>query len=171
MLRTGLDRLIHDRPSLVLDRRVGLITHPAAVLPDFASALDALQASGVQVIALFGMEHGFSGAAADGAAVADDRDARTRIPVHSLYGGTREPTAAMLAGVDILIFDVQDVGVRFYTFISTLYHVLRSAGKHGVSVLVLDRPNPINGLAVEGPLIGPGSNRSSASRPFPSATA
>ncbi len=129
------------------------ITHPAAVLPDFTSALDALQAAGVQVTALFGMEHGLAGAAADGAAVADDLDAQTRIPVHSLYGATREPTAAMLVGVDVLVFDVQDVGVRFYTFISTLYYALRSAGKHGVPVIVLDRPNPINGLAVAGPLL------------------
>ena len=120
MVQTGLDRLIHDRLSLVRAKRVGLITHPAAVLPDFTPALDALQAAGVQVSALFGMEHGLSGAAADGAAVADDLDAQARIPVHSLYGATREPTAAMLAGVDVLVFDVQDVGVRFYTFISTL---------------------------------------------------
>jgi uncharacterized protein YbbC (DUF1343 family) len=126
------------------------------VLPDFTSALDALRAAGVQVTALFGMEHGFSGAAADGAAVGDDLDAQTRIPVHSLYGAIREPTPAMLDGVDILLFDVQDVGVRFYTFISTLYYVLRSAGKHGVPVIVLDRPNPINGLAIEGPLIESG---------------
>jgi len=156
MVQTGLDCLLHDRLSLVRNRRVGLITHPAAVLPDFTSTLDALQAAGVQVSALFGMEHGLSGAAADGAAVADDLDAQTRIPVHSLYGATREPTAAMLAGVDVLVFDVQDVGVRFYTFISTLYYALRSAGKHGVPVIVLDRPNPINGLVIEGPLIEPG---------------
>ena len=156
MIRTGLDRLLHDRLSLVRDRRVGLITHPAAVLPDFTSALDALRAAGVQVTALFGMEHGLAGAAADGAAVADDLDAQMSIPIYSLYGATREPTAAMLAGVDVLVFDVQDVGVRFYTFISTLYYVLRSAGKHGVPVIVLDRPNPINGLAVEGPLLEPG---------------
>jgi len=156
MVQTGLDRLIQDRLSLVRDRRVGLITHPAAVLPDFTSALDALRAAGAPVTGLFGMEHGLAGAAADGAAVADDLDAQTRIPVHSLYGATREPSAAMLAGVDVLVFDVQDVGVRFYTFISTLYYALRSAGKHGVPVIVLDRPNPINGLAVEGPLLEPG---------------
>jgi uncharacterized protein YbbC (DUF1343 family) len=155
-VQIGLDRLIHDRLSLVRGRRVGLITHPAAVLPDFTSALDALQAAGVQVIALFGMEHGLAGAAADGAAVADDLDAQARIPIYSLYGATREPTAAMLAGVDVLVFDVQDVGVRFYTFISTLYYALRSAGKHGVPVIVLDRPNPITGLAVEGPLLDSG---------------
>jgi uncharacterized protein YbbC (DUF1343 family) len=81
MIRTGLDCLIHDRLSLVQARRVGLITHPAAVLPDFTSALDALQAAGAQVIALFGMEHGLAGAAADGAAVADDLDAQARIPI------------------------------------------------------------------------------------------
>ena len=84
MVQTGLDRLIRDRLSLVQDRRVGLITHPAAVLPDFTSALDALRAAGAQVTALFGMEHGLAGAA-----VADDLDAQTRIQVHSLYAATR----------------------------------------------------------------------------------
>ena len=153
MIHTGLDVLFHDWLHLLRGKRVGLVTHPAAVLPDFTSALDALQAAGAQVTALFGMEHGLAGAAADGAAVADALDAQARIPIYSLYGATREPSAAMLAGVDVLVFDVQDVGVRFYTFISTLYYALRSAGKHGVPVIVLDRPNPINGLAVEGPLL------------------
>jgi uncharacterized protein YbbC (DUF1343 family) len=126
------------------------------VLPDLGSSFDALRAAGVQVTALFGMEHGISGAVADGAEVCDAFDAETRIPVYSLYGSTREPSAAMLARLDALVFDVQDVGVRFYTFITTLYYVLRAAGKHGVSVIVLDRPNPINGVTIEGPLIEPG---------------
>ncbi len=81
---------------------------------------------------------------------------RTGLPVFSLYGANREPTADMLAEVDVLVYDVQDVGARFYTFISTLYHVLAAAGRHGRVVVVLDRPNPINGLAVEGPLVAPG---------------
>ncbi len=155
-VRTGLQVFFSDRRDLLAGRRVGLITHPAAVLPDLTSSLDALLAAGVRVTALFGMEHGFAGAAADGAAVGHARDARTRLPVFSLYGATREPTAEMLAEVDVLLFDVQDVGVRFYTFISTLYYILRTACQHGVSVIVLDRPNPINGLAVEGPSVAPG---------------
>ena len=156
MVYTGLDILLRDRLSLLQDKRVGLVTHPAAVLPDLAPAADALSAAGVRVAALFSMEHGLAGAAADGAAIHHTVDSRTGIPVHSLYGATREPTAAMLAGLDVLVYDVQDIGARFYTFISTLYYVLRAAGQHGLPVIVLDRPNPINGISIEGPLIEPG---------------
>ncbi len=155
MFRTGLENLLHDGLPQVRGKRIGLITHPAAVLADCTSALDALRAAGVQVAALFGLEHGLTGAAADGAAVADAVEPRTGIPVFSLYGATRAPTAAMLAGLDALIYDVQDVGARFYTYISTLYYVLRAAGRHGVPVIVLDRPNPLNGVAIEGPLLAP----------------
>lgn len=155
-VRTGLQVLLRDRLDLLAGRRVGLITHPAAVLPDLTSSLDGLLGAGARVTALFGMEHGLAGAVADGAAVDHGRDARTGLPAFSLYGATREPSAEMLAGVDLLVYDVQDVGTRFYTFISTLYYVLRAAARHGVPVMVLDRPNPINGLALEGPTIAPG---------------
>ena len=155
-VRTGLQVLLRDRLDLLAGRRVGLITHPAAVLLDLTSSLDALLNAGVRVTALFGMEHGLAGSAADGAAVEHGRDARTGLPVFSLYGATREPAPEMLDEVDVLLLDVQDVGVRFYTFISTLYYVLRAAHRHGVPVIVLDRPNPINGLTVEGPSIAPG---------------
>lgn len=155
MFRTGLENLLDDGLPRVRGKRIGLITHPAAVLADCTSASDALLAAGVQIAAFFGPEHGLAGAAADGAAIADAVEPRTGIPVFSLYGATREPTAAMLAGLDVLVYDVQDVGVRFYTYISTLYYVLRAAGRHGVPVIVLDRPNPINGVAVEGPLVEP----------------
>ncbi|MGQ9768886.1 MAG: exo-beta-N-acetylmuramidase NamZ family protein, partial [Anaerolineae bacterium] len=154
-VRTGLEVLC-DRRDPLAGGRSGLITHPAAVLPDLTSSVDALLEAGVRLTALFGMEHGFASSAADGVAVGHGRDARTGLPVFSLYGATREPTAEMLAGVDVLLFDVQDVGVRFYTFISTLYYILRSARQHGVSVIVLDRPNPLNGLAIEGPSVAPG---------------
>ncbi len=156
MFRTGLENLLYDDLSLLRGRRVGLITHPAAILPDCTAALDALLAAGVQVTTLFGLEHGLTGAVADGVAVGDERDRRTGLSVFSLYGAVRAPTAAMLAGLDVLVYDVQDVGARFYTFISTLYHVLAAAGRCGVPVIVLDRPNPINGVAIEGPLVEPG---------------
>jgi uncharacterized protein YbbC (DUF1343 family) len=156
MTLTGLDLLISKRLDLVYDRRVGLVTHPAAVLPDLTSAVDALLDADVRLTALFGPEHGFDGSAADGAAVGDAVDPRTGLPVLSLYGPTKEPTPAMLADVDVLVFDMQDVGARFYTFISTLYYLMRSAAKVGKPVVVLDRPNPINGARVEGPLVEPG---------------
>ncbi len=158
MVRTGLDILLRDRLDLLTGKRVGLVTHPAATLgvPDFMSSLDALRAAGVNLTALFGMEHGFAGSAADGKALGNATDGRTGLPVFSLYGATKEPTAEMLAGVDLLVYDVQDVGVRFYTFISSLFYILRAAGEHGVPVIVLDRPNPLGGVAVEGPSIAPG---------------
>jgi uncharacterized protein YbbC (DUF1343 family) len=156
MVQSGLEILLRDRLDLLRRKRVGLVTHPAAVLPDLTAATDALLAAGAPIAALFGMEHGAAGAAADGAPVDHTVDGRRGVPVYSLYGATREPTAAMLAGSDALVYDVQDVGVRFYTFISTLYYLLRAAGQHGVPVIVLDRPNPINGVAIEGPLVEPG---------------
>jgi len=155
-VETGLARLVAEGGALLAGRRAGLVTHPAAVLPDLSSSLDALLEAGVRLTALFGPEHGFDGSVADGEAVGDAHDHRTGLPVFSLYGANREPTAGMLAGVDVLVFDVQDVGVRFYTFISTLYHVLAAAGRYGRSVIVLDRPNPIGGVTVEGPLLAPG---------------
>lgn len=155
-VKTGLQALLEDKLDLIQGRRVGLVTQPAAVLSDLTSCVDALRQAGVHLMALFGPEHGFGGAAADGLAVADAVDARTGLPVWSLYGPVKEPTAAMLAGVDVLVFDMQDVGVRFYTYLSTLYHLLRGAAKQGCPVIVLDRPNPIDGVTLEGPLVQPG---------------
>lgn len=156
MVHTGLDVLLHHRLDLLAGKRVGLVSHPAAILPDFTSSLDALRGAGVKVTALFGMEHGFAGSAADGMAINNATDSRTGLPVYSLYGPTKEPTREMLSGVDVLVYDVQDVGVRFYTFESTLFYLLAASGKHGIPVIVLDRPNPINGATVEGPGIAPG---------------
>ncbi len=156
MVSTGLENFLRSKSGLWRGKRVGLISHPAAVLPDLTSSLDALRLAGVRLTALFGMEHGFTGSAADGEAIGNAKDSRTGLPVFSLYGAARAPTPEMLAEVDILLYDVQDVGVRFYTYISTLYYLLQAAGKYGTPVIVLDRPNPINGLAVEGPLVSPG---------------
>jgi uncharacterized protein YbbC (DUF1343 family) len=156
MIQTGLARLIDERLDLLHGKRVGLVTHPAAVLPDLTAAGDALLKAGVRLTALFGPEHGLDGAAADGAPVGDAVHPHSGLPVYSLYGAVKEPTPGMLAGVDVLVFDMQDVGVRFYTFMSTLFCVLQGAARAGKPVVVLDRPNPINGLLLEGPLVAPG---------------
>jgi uncharacterized protein YbbC (DUF1343 family) len=156
MVKTGLDILVHEQAHVLTNQRVGLVSMPAAVLPDLTSSLDALRGSGVNVTALFGPEHGFGGAALDGAHVGNTTDPRTGLPVFSLYGAINEPTTEMLANVDALIFDMQDVGVRFYTYLSTLFHVLRGAGKVDKPVFVLDRPNPITGSIIEGSPIAPG---------------
>lgn len=150
MIQTGLDVLVHEQASFPTNQRVGLVSMPAAVLPDLTSSLDALCKAGINITALFGPEHGFGGATLDGAAVGDATDRRTGLPIFSLYGSVNEPSAEMLHNVDVLIFDMQDVGVRFYTYLSTLYYVLRGAGKHRRPIYVLDRPNPITGSLIEG---------------------
>jgi uncharacterized protein YbbC (DUF1343 family) len=150
MIKTGLDVLVHEQARIPANQRIGLVSMPAAVMPDLTSSLESLCRAGMNVTALFGPEHGFGGAALDGAQVGDATDPRTGLPIFSLYGATNEPTAEMLANVDALIFDMQDVGVRFYTYLSTLYYVLRGAGKHGRPIYVLDRPNPITGNIIEG---------------------
>lgn len=156
MVESGLENFLREPQTILRGRRVSLVTHAAAVTPDFVSSVDTLLQSNVRVTALFGPEHGFDGAGADAKAIDHAVDARTNLPVYSLYGATKEPHADMLADVDVLVFDMQDVGARFYTFISTLDYILRAAEKFGKPVIVLDRPNPINGIDMEGPLVDAG---------------
>ncbi len=156
MIHTGLDLWIGDPAPEFRALRLGFVSHPAAVLPDLTGAVDALQKAGYTLTALFGPEHGFVGVAADGASVADVIDAHTGLPVYSLYGETKEPSEQALSQVDALVFDMQDVGVRFYTYLSTLYYVLLAAGKSGKRVFVLDRPNPVTGTIIEGGMLEPG---------------
>ncbi len=157
MVRTGLDVWVREPVADWQWMRLGLVSHPAAVLPDLTSSVDALLAAGYRLTALFGPEHGFRGAAADGARVSDSSDPRTGLPIFSLYGANKGPSAQALAQIDALVFDMQDVGVRFYTFLSTLYYLLRAAGRAAKPVIVLDRPNPITGAILEGGPIEPGS--------------
>ena len=124
MVKTGLDIVVHDQAHLLANQRVGLVSMPAAVLPDLTISLDALRGAGINVTTLFGPEHGFSGAAFDGAQVGNATDPHSGLPVYSLYGAINEPTAEMLENVDVLMFDMQDVGVRFYTYLSTLFYIL-----------------------------------------------
>jgi uncharacterized protein YbbC (DUF1343 family) len=156
MVKTGLDILVHEQAHLLTNQRVGLVSMPAAVLSDLTSSLDALRGAGINVTALFGPEHGFGGAALDGTHIANAIDPHTGLPVYSLYGATLEPNAEMLVDVDAFVFDMQDVGTRFYTYLSTLFYVLHGAGKADKPVFVLDRPNPITGSRIEGGPIGPG---------------
>jgi uncharacterized protein YbbC (DUF1343 family) len=167
MIRTGLEVLLGERPHLLRGRRVGLVSHPAAVLPNLTGAADALLQAGVRLTALYAPEHGLAGTAAEGASVAHASDTRRGLPVWSLYGSAKQPDAEMLADVDALIFDMQDVGARFYTYISTLWYVLRGAASVGKPVIVLDRPNPITGALIEGPLIDPGCESFVGIAPLP----
>lgn len=156
MVKTGLHHLLESQLHLLPGKRVGLVSHAAAVLPDLTSNVDALLQAGVNLVALFGGEHGFSGATAETNLVDHTLDLASGLPVYSLYGLSKELSAGYLEHVDVILFDMQDIGARFYTFLSTLRYVLQGAAQIGKSVIVLDRPNPINGLDLEGPLLQPG---------------
>ena len=149
-VRSGLDHLL-ARTSLVRGLRLGLIANPTAVTAGLVHAASALhRARGVKLTALFGPEHGVWADAQDLVEVEDTRDPVTGRPVFSLYGRTRVPTPAMMSGVDALVFDVQDVGARYYTFVSTMLHALEACAAHGKVLIVLDRPNPLGGDALDG---------------------
>ncbi len=150
-VRTGIDVLIADGFKRLEGKRVGLITNPTGVTADLRSTIDVLaRAPGVQLVALFGPEHGVRGSAPAGEHVADGRDAATGLPVYSLYGQHRTPTSAMLKDVDLLVYDIQDVGCRSYTYISTMAVCMGAAAEKGIPFIVLDRPNPLTGNRVEG---------------------
>jgi uncharacterized protein YbbC (DUF1343 family) len=155
-VRSGLEELL-ARPSRIKGSRIGLIANPTAVTPDLThAALHLKGLKGAKLVALFGPEHGVFANAQDLEEVGDLKDPKTGLKVWSLYGETRIPTAKMLAGIDTLIFDVQDVGSRYYTFIYTMLHAMQACAAHGVRLIVLDRPNPIGGLCVQGNVLDPG---------------
>lgn len=151
VVQTGIDVLAADGFKLLAGKRVGLITNPTGVTADFRSTVDVLyRAPGVKLVALFGPEHGVRGDIVGGAHVADTRDSVTGLPVYSLYGKTRKATPEMLRGLDVLVYDIQDNGSRSYTFISTMALAMEAAAENKVSVVVLDRPNPLTGNRIEG---------------------
>jgi len=153
---TGLIRLLASRD---LDgHRVGLVCNPASVDADLNHAADLVFAArGITLGAIFGPQHGFRSDLQDNMIESGHAaDARRLVPVFSLYSETREPTAEMLKGLDALVVDLQDIGARIYTFIYTMANCLRAAVRHGIPVIVCDRPNPIGGLAIEGPVLEPG---------------
>jgi uncharacterized protein YbbC (DUF1343 family) len=144
------------RPRRLKGLRLGLVANPASVTQDLRHAAAALLGTrGVKLLGLFGPEHGIWANAQDLVEVDDSRDARTGLPVHSLYGRTRIPTPAMLSGLDAVVVDLQDVGSRYYTFIYTMLYVLEACARDGRKVIVLDRPNPLGGEVVEGNTLDP----------------
>ncbi|HMC95894.1 MAG TPA: DUF1343 domain-containing protein [Polyangia bacterium] len=150
---SGLDVLCRDRLDLLRGRRVGVLCHPASVAGDLTHVVDRLIEVGIRPVRLFGPEHGVRGEAQDMIGLPDERDARTGIPVVSLYGDTFEslaPAAADLDGLDVLVVDLQDIGSRYYTYVWTMALALGAASRAGVAVVVLDRPNPLGGDAIEG---------------------
>jgi uncharacterized protein YbbC (DUF1343 family) len=151
-VKVGAEVLIERELGLLKGKRVGVITNHTGRLPDGTHIVDALLARGIRVTALFGPEHGIRGDAPDGESVSHGTDARTGIAVYSLYGKIVKPTPEMLADVDVLLYDIQDVGVRFYTYISTMALSMEAAAEQGKEFILLDRPNPIRGIDWDGPI-------------------
>ncbi len=152
----GVDVLLTERAELVAGKRVGLVTNASGVDGQLVATADRLHRDPrVTLARLFAPEHGLRGALPAGRRVADERDPATGVPVTGLFGKRRRPDAASLKGVDVLVFDIQDVGSRTYTFVSTLGEVMKSCAQFGVPLVVLDRPNPLGGLVFEGPVVRP----------------
>ncbi|MFO0880522.1 MAG: DUF1343 domain-containing protein [Gemmataceae bacterium] len=150
-VRTGLDVLRDEKFKRLVGKRVALVTNHTGVDSEGRRAIDLLHAApGVKLVTLFSPEHGIAGTIDD--LVRDGKDVKTGLPIHSLYGKARRPSKEQLAGVDVLVYDIQDAGCRFYTYASTLGYLMEEAARHGVAVMVLDRPNPLGGDVVEGPL-------------------
>ncbi|MFA6978055.1 MAG: DUF1343 domain-containing protein [Ignavibacteriaceae bacterium] len=153
-IATGADLLLSENIDLIEGRNIGIVTNHTAVLSNGIHLIDALYSSEfrIKIVALFGPEHGIRGQVQAGEKIENLIDEKTLIPVYSLYGKNKKPTKEMLKGVEVLVFDMQDVGARFYTYISTLYYSLQAAAENNIPIVVLDRPNPIGGYYVDGPI-------------------
>jgi len=168
-VKFGIDRLLTEPDILgaLNGRRVALLAHPASVTVDLVHSLDALISAGVNVTSAFGPQHGLKGDKQDNMVeTADETDPQYGIPVFSLYGEVRRPTGQMMSSADVFLFDLQDLGCRIYTFVTTLLYLLEEAAKHGKEVWVLDRPNPA-GRPVEGTLLLPGQESFVGAAPVP----
>jgi uncharacterized protein YbbC (DUF1343 family) len=156
-VETGLDVLVRDNFRILKRKKVGLITNPTGVDRNLRSTVDILyNAPGVTLTALYGPEHGVRGEFTAGEIIGSAKDPATGLPVFSLYGETRKPSKEMLRGIDILVYDIQDIGSRSYTYISTLGLAIEAAAENNIPFVVLDRPNPLGGIRMEGPLVEPG---------------
>lgn len=156
-VRLGIDRLFDEPYSALLKgKRIGLITNHTAVNNQLQPTIDILKTQaknkGYTLVALFAPEHGITGAAFAAQNIAESKD-NDNLPIYSLHGKTKRPTEAMLKGINLLIFDMQDIGSRSYTYISTMFYAMEEASKNKIAFVVLDRPNPINGITIDGPML------------------
>ncbi|GMR25473.1 MAG: DUF1343 domain-containing protein [Ignavibacteria bacterium] len=149
----GDELLLRENLQLLKDKQIGVVTNQSAIFPNGVHLVDTLLSLGTNITALFSPEHGIRGEASDGENISSSIDQKTGLPIFSLYGKTKKPTPEMLDKVDLILFDIQDIGARFYTYISTLYYLLQSSAENDIAVIVLDRPNPISGKHIEGPLL------------------
>jgi uncharacterized protein YbbC (DUF1343 family) len=165
-VQVGLDVLEAEKFAPLRGKHVGLITNHTGLDYQGRTTIELLaHAQGVQLVALFSPEHGIAGHADEN--VASSKDPSTGLPIYSLYGDARRPTDEMLKGIDALVFDVQDAGVRFYTYTTTMGYCMEEAARHGIPFYVLDRPNPINGDTIEGPMLDPDKTAFVAYFPIP----
>ncbi len=156
-VKTGIEVLKETNFKALQGKRVGLITNPTGVDNNLKSTIDILhEAPNVQLVALYGPEHGVRGDVHAGDKIEDFKDPNTGVPVFSLYGATRKPTKEMLSDIDVLVYDIQDIGCRSYTYISTMYLAMQAAAENNIQFVVLDRPNPLGGEKVEGNLVEEG---------------
>jgi uncharacterized protein YbbC (DUF1343 family) len=164
---TGIDVLEKEDFSRLDGRNIGLITNQTGINRTGVSTIRLLHASSrLELVAIFNPEHGLSGKL-DTPLIENSEDPLTGVKVYSLYGATRRPTRAMLTGIDTLVFDIQDIGTRFYTYVSTMGHAMQAAAENGVAFVVLDRPNPINGVTVSGPVLDEGKQSFTAFHRLP----
>lgn len=153
-MEIGIDVFLKKHTEKYKGKKVGLVTNLTGVNKQLESTVDVLfNHPDIDLVALFGPEHGIRGDAKEGEEVGFATDELTNLPVHSLYGETRKPTDDMLAGIDVMIFDIQDIGSRYYTYIYTMANVMEACGENDIELLVLDRPNPISGMHREGNLV------------------
>jgi uncharacterized protein YbbC (DUF1343 family) len=138
--------------ALLKDKKVGIVTNQSGLLSNSIHIVDFLVEKNIQVTKIFAPEHGFRGTADAGEHIVDGKDAKTGLPIISLYGDNRKPKPAQLVGIDIMVFDLQDVGARFYTYISSLHYIMEACGENNIPLIILDRPNP-NGNVVDGPIL------------------
>ncbi len=154
-LLPGADRLVTEYISIIKNKRLGIIANEASILSNGVQLIDTLvKIDGVNIKAIFSPEHGYRISSSGGETVSDT--SVKGIPVYSLYGKERKPSAQKLKNIDLIVYDLQDTGTRYYTYISTLFYVIQAAGENDIPVLVLDRPDPIGGNKVEGPVLNPG---------------
>jgi uncharacterized protein YbbC (DUF1343 family) len=165
-VKTGIRVLVEKQQNLISGKRVGLVTNRTGIDEQFVSSIDLVRGvPGAKLVALYAPEHGIRGGLRDN--VGNDTDVQTGLPVYSLFGSTRKPTDEMLDGLDVLLFDMQDIGARSYTYISTMRYCMEECAKRHVRFIVLDRPNPINGLLVDGPVLEPGFESFIGCAPIP----
>jgi uncharacterized protein YbbC (DUF1343 family) len=154
--KTGLERLLKEDMRILKGKKVGLITNPTGIDRNLNSIVDVFyNHPDIELKALYGPEHGVRGSAPAGQYVEFYNDPKTGLPVYSLYGATKKPTPEMLEGIEVLVFDIQDVGTRFYTYIYTMAYAMEAAKENNIPFVVLDRPNPLGGEQVEGPVLDP----------------